>query len=212
MAPAVRRASWPRAAALVAAAALAACQSDKVSPMAVRGTMADSADQVMFGVRTLVTADGVMQAELFADTAYVFDDNTRYELRGVKTFFHTALGQRNTELTSRAGTYDTRRGTMEARENVLVVSVDGRRLRTEQLTYMQSRNEIGSDSAFVMTEPSGRRLEGVGFNSDPDMRNVRVLKAARGTAGVVEDPASGKSGTPARPRGSTFTLPRSSPP
>ncbi|MFN8878762.1 MAG: LPS export ABC transporter periplasmic protein LptC [Gemmatimonadota bacterium] len=191
------------------AAGLAACGQPKVSPMAVTNVMADSADQVMYGVRTLITADGVLRAELFADTAYVFEENTRYELAGVKTFFHTAQGERNTELTSRQGTYDVRRASMEARRNVVVVSQDGRRLRTEQLTYVQSRNEISSDSAFVMTEPNGRRLEGVGFTSDPDMRNVRVLKAARGTAGVVEDPAGG--GPARRPTGGTFTLPRGKP-
>lgn len=197
-------------AAIGAGLAMVACGQAKVSPMAVTNTMADSADQVMFGVRTLITADGVLRAELFADTAYVFEDNTRYELAGVKTFFHTAQGERNTELTSKDGTYDVRRASMEARRNVVVVSKDGRRLRTEQLTYTQSRDEIASDSAFVMTEPNGRRLEGVGFTSDPDMRNVRVLKAARGTAGVVEDPAGG--GPARRPSGSTFTLPRSTPP
>jgi LPS export ABC transporter protein LptC len=197
------------AAGVVVAGVLAgagACGQPKVAPMAVSGTMADSAGQVMFGVRTLVTADGVLRAELFADTAFVFDENTRYELAGVKTHFHTAEGARNTVLTSKEGTYDTRRANMQARKNVLVVSQDGRRLRTEHLTYTQSRNEISSDSAFTMTEPNGRRLEGVGFVSDPDMRNVRVLKAARGTAGVVED-----NGTPSKPRGSTFTLPRSRP-
>lgn len=190
----------------IAAVALVACGQEKVAPMAVTNTMADSADQIMFGVRTLVTADGLLRAELFADTAYVFDDNTRYELAGVKTHFHTAEGARNTVLTSKEGTYDTRRASMQARKNVLVVSQDGRRLRTELLNYVQSRNEISSDSAFVMTEPNGRRVEGVGFVSDPDMRLVRVLKAARGTAGVVDE-----SRGPTRPSGGTFTLPRGRP-
>lgn len=197
--------------AALVAAGLAGCGQTKVSPMAVTNRMADSADQVMFGVRTLITADGLLRAELLADTAYVFEENTRYELEGVTTFFHTAMGERNTELTSREGTYDVRRASMEARKNVVVVSKDGRRLRTEQLTYVQSRNEISSDSAFVLTEPNGRRLEGIGFTSDPDMRNVKVLKAARGTAGVVEDAATGGAATPRRPAGGTFTLPRGRP-
>lgn len=200
------RAGWCLAIALSAAA----CGRDRVSPMAIAGTLADSADQVMFGVRTLVTADGVVKAELFADTAFVFDENTRYELRGVRTFFHTPTGERSTELTSRQGTYDTRRGTMQARVNVVVTGRDGRVLRTPLLTYLQQRNEIGSDSAFALSESTGRRLEGIGFTSDPDMRNVRVLRAARGTAGIVED-APGREARPRKPAGGTFTLPRSRP-
>jgi LPS export ABC transporter protein LptC len=193
---------------LAAALAASACGDDRVQPTAVRDALADSADQVMFGVRTLVTNGGVLRAELFADTAYVFDENTRYELRGVRTHFFAATGARSAVLTSREGTYDTRRARMEARGDVVVTGEDGRRLVTEQLQFQQQRNEIASDSAFVLTEPNGRRLEGIGFTSDPDMRNVRVLRAARGKAGVVEDPAMRDAG----PAGSTFKLPRGGPP
>lgn len=170
-------------------AASAACRNDAVTPKAVKQTIADSSDQVMFGARTLITNDGLLRAELFADTAVFFDDNTRIELRNVRTNFHTSSGAKNTVLTSKSGTYDTRRNFMEARGDVVVVSVDGRRLETPQLRYDQVRNEISGDSAFVMTEP-GRRLEGIGFVSDPDMRNVRVLKAARGSTGVIELPGN----------------------
>lgn len=181
----------PRALAVAVAAALlaAACGDDAVTPRAGRQTIADSSDQVMFGARTLITNDGLLRAELFADTAVFFDDNTRIELRNVRTNFHTSSGAKNTILTSKAGTYNTRDNFMEARGDVVVVSVDGRRLETPQLRYNQIRNEITGDSAFVLTEP-GRRLEGIGFISDPDMRNVRVLKAARGSAGVIELPGN----------------------
>ena len=50
------------------------------------------------------------------------------------------------------------------------------------------RNQISSDSAFVMTEP-GRRLEGIGFRSDPNMKNIQILKGASGFAkGVSTQP------------------------
>jgi lipopolysaccharide assembly outer membrane protein LptD (OstA) len=68
---------------------------------------------------------------------------------------------------------------MVARRNVVVVSEDGRRLTTQELNYNQQTNEISSDSAFVMTEPN-RRVEGIGFRSDPDMKNIRILKGGSG--------------------------------
>ena len=171
------------AAVLAAALAAAACDERKAPPVAPRNTLADSADQVMFSIKTILTDRGLLRAELRADSAYFFDDNTRIELRGVSPTFYTSSGQKTSVLTSRQGTYNTRLAQTEARRDVRVQSEDGRRLTTPQLRYDQTRNEISSDSAFVLTEPS-RRLEGVGFVSDPNMRNVKVNKVTGGTGRI----------------------------
>ena len=171
--------------AVVALAATGAC-TETTEPPVTTSALADSSDQVMFGARALLTDQGLMRAELFGDTAFFFDDNTRIELRGVRTTFFTTQGARSAVLTSRAGTYRTA-GNMEARGSVVVVAEDGRRLTTEQLRYDQQRNEISSDSAFVLTEP-GRRVEGVGFISDPNMNNIRILRTTSGSTGRVTIP------------------------
>ena len=173
--------------------------------------MADSADQMMFGISTLLTDRGVLNAELQSDTAFFFDENTRIELRGVKLTFYTRTGQRNSVLTSREGTYNTRQSRMEARGNVVVVSEDGKRLTSEQLRYEQMRNEISSDSAFVLTEP-GRRLEGIGFTSDPNMNNIRVHRLIEGQGAVsTGDLGSTRSpAPPAAPTGDSARAPRPS--
>jgi LPS export ABC transporter protein LptC len=184
-----RRALWVMAVAI-------ACRGDGTAPPQATGSsMLDTADQMMFGIRTILTDQGVRNAELEADTAFFFDENTRIELRGVKLTFHTRTGERNSVLTSREGTYNTRQSQMEARGNVVVVSEDGRRLTSEQLKYEQMRNEISSDSAFVLTEP-GRRVEGIGFTSDPNMNNVRVQRLIEGEGAV----STGDLGQP-RPAG-----------
>lgn len=182
-----------------------ACDERRQPPVVPSSPHVDSADQVMFGMRSLLTDRGLLRAELFADTAYFFDDNTRIELSNVHVTFFTTTGQKNADLDSEEGSYSTRSGMMEARENVVVVSVDGRRLTTEQLRYDQTKNQISSDSAFVLTEP-GRVLRGIGFVSDPDMTNVRVLRGAQGTTVIEGPPArpdTGRGGT-----GSPITRPR----
>ena len=167
---------------VLASVFLAACTTKKQPPVATHSPLADSADQVMYGARFNLTDKGLERAQLEADTAYFFEDNTRIELEKVHTTFYTAMGAKDAVLTSERGTYNSRTTNMVARKNVVVVSEDGRRLTTPELIYNQQINQISSDSAFVMTEP-GRRLEGIGFRSDPNMNNIKVLKGASGVAG-----------------------------
>jgi hypothetical protein len=76
---------------------------------------------------------------------------------------------------------------MEARGNVVVISSEGKRLDSPHLKYDPSRNEISSDSAFTLTE--GERVtKGVGFVSNPEMTNMRILAAAQVTGSQVKIP------------------------
>lgn len=174
----------------------AACDTKKQPPVAAHSPLADSADQVMYGARFRLTDGGVARALLLADTAYFFDDNTRAELEKVNTTFFNSTGAKDAVLTSRRGTYNSRTSNMVARKDVLVVSEDGRRLTTSELIYNQQRNEISSDSAFVMTEPN-RQIAGVGFRSDPNMNNIQILRASGVAKGVTTQtaPAPGPAPT-----------------
>ena len=163
----------------------AACSDAEPPPVASQGSLADTAEQVMFGARTVLLEGGVRRGELFSDTAYFFDQGTRIELRGVRTNFFTEAGALEGTLTSRQGTFNNRSQVMEARGDVVVQSQDGRRLTSPELRYFITENEIRSDSSFVMTRP-GERLTGVGFRSDPNLRNVRIERTTSGAgAGFV---------------------------
>ncbi len=164
-----------------------ACTQTSTPPLA-DSVAADSADQVMHGVRFYITQDGLRRAEVVSDSAYMYEDNTRTELHGVNATFYKAGGEKDGVLTSREGTYNTRLGAMEAREDVLVVATDGRRLTTPHLKYDPSRNEISSDSTFLVTEKSGRTISGIGFISDPDLNAVRVLRGAKSSNNSVPLP------------------------
>jgi LPS export ABC transporter protein LptC len=160
----------------------------------------------MYGARFKLTDQGLERAQLEADTAYFFDDNTRIELENVHTTFFTVTGAKDAVLTSRFGTTNTRTNNMIARKNVVVVSEDGRRLTTSELIYNQGKNEISSDSAFVMTEPN-RRVEGIGFRSDPNMKNIKILKGASGFArGVSTQTNPAPGGAPSVAPGAAHSI------
>jgi LPS export ABC transporter protein LptC len=184
---------------LVVVVLVAACRGRQNAPSAPHNPLADSADQVVFGARSKMTDGGVSKSDLYADTAYFFDDNTRIEMRGnVTVTFFTDVGAKNAVLTSKEGTYNNRTGNMEARGNVVVNTVDGRHLTTPVLRFNQSKNEISSDSSFVTTD-STRRLTGIGFTSDPNMNNIHCLRACSGLGGQVVLPSSQSSQAPAQP-------------
>lgn len=177
--------------------AAGACDDKREPPVLARSAMADSADQVMFGASFNMTDRGVIRAELQADTAYFFDDNTRIELDDVNTTFYTVSGMKDAVLTSNHGRYSTRLGNMTAYGNVIVNTEDGRRIETPELHYNQAANQFSSDSQFVMTEP-GRRIAGVGFRSDPGLKNVQVLSGASGSV-TGQGGATSPGASPAAP-------------
>lgn len=156
-----------------------ACKEQGATPPVAANVIPDTSDQTLFGVRLLMADHGIKRATMEADTAFTYEDNTRTELRNVRTTFYTETGLKNGTLTSREGTYNVRSGRMEARGNVVVVSEDGRRLETPQLRYDPGRNEISSDSAFVLTQPT-EVVTGIGFIADPNLNNIRILRAASG--------------------------------
>src|SRR5207247_5246770 len=76
--------------------------------------------------------------------------------------------------------------------NVVVVRIDGAKLRTEVLRYNQAQNKVSSDKAFVFDEPA-RHIKGEGFTSDPDFKVVTAIRPT-GTGGTFTLP------NPSRPR------------
>jgi len=154
-----------------------------VPVMSSRTVIPDSADQVVFGLRTILTEQSVAKGELLSDTAYLYDEGSRFELHRVNLTFRTTQGMKDGVLTSRAGTYNQRLSRLDARGDVVVVREDGKRLTSPQLVYDQARNQIFSDSAFTLTEPT-RVLTGFGFESDPKLTTFHCLRACKGVAPV----------------------------
>lgn len=183
---------------------LAACSSKKQPPVAAHSPLADSADQIMYNSRFVLSDQGIARAQMHSDTAYFFDDNTRMEFENPNVTFFTSTGAKDAVLTARHGTFNNRTSNMIARKNVVVVSEDGRRLTTPELIYNQQKNEISSDSAFVLTEPN-RELRGIGFRSDPNMNNIQVLRGASGFAGNT-------SMVPTAPKPASVSAASSTPP
>ena len=121
------------------------------------------------------------------DTAYFFHDNTRLVLRPLRGTFFSSNGAMDGIIQAREGVYDTRLASLEGRGDVVINSLDGKRLETPFCRFDQRLNLISSDSTFYMSEP-GRDLRGKGFKSDADLNSFSVTTLISSKSGKVALP------------------------
>jgi LPS export ABC transporter protein LptC len=164
--------------------ATACSDGSGTAPRPAETVLPDSAEQVAFGITVRLTQNAVAKGELKADRSYSYDNLSRLELERVFVTFYNGLGEVDGNLTAREGTYNQRLNRLEARGDGVVVHEDGRRLETQQLVYDELRNQIFSDSAFVLNEPPKRQITGMGFESDPQLTRLRVNREFKGVAPV----------------------------
>jgi LPS export ABC transporter protein LptC len=158
-----------------------ACRGGGRDAIAEVQEAADSADQLMIGLSHYITNEGVRQAYLEADTAFVYETSGRIELKTIRVTFFAQNGAQTSVLTGREGTYQMRSQDMEARGDVVVIMTDGARLTTSVLRYHPANNEVTTDRHYVY-ESAERHVEGDGFTSDPAFTSIRT-QAVRGRAG-----------------------------
>jgi hypothetical protein len=180
----IRRTQLLLALAIVGAAACGD-RSGNTPIAAGESSILDSADQVAFGSRTLVTDAGLLRAEIFADTTLFLDQSARISMRVVNGDFFNALGAKDAAMIADRATYDSRTENLEAWGNVVITSVDGRVLKSPMIKFDSRMNQISSDSAFVLTEADGREMKGVGFRADPNLEVITVLRLDQGRGGAV---------------------------
>ena len=170
---------------VVIPALLSACAESADAPVASADVQGIGADLVQYGMVSFLTASGVREGRVQADTAYVFYDSATVRLRGMRLVFYNADGTERATVTADAGELDENTDRMTARGDVvLIVQADGRRIETVELNYDPEQDRIWSDSATVQTMPDGSVTRGTAFESDLDFRNV-VIRNIRGGGNIV---------------------------
>jgi LPS export ABC transporter protein LptC len=169
---------------IVAAGIVAATSCrDTSRPPVGEVALSDSADQIIFDGRFFVTQSGVNRGEMRADTIFVFNDNAKFLLREITGEFSTETGAPNGTIRADRGTYDRRTRILDGHGNVVVTSTEGDRLTSNHLRYTEAADEISSDSAYTIVR-KGDTSRGIGFRSDPNLRDFRCLRSCSGAANV----------------------------
>jgi LPS export ABC transporter protein LptC len=148
--------------------ALSACDKSQKTPTVGPASAADSADQIMENVHITLFVKGLRRAEVFADTAYTFEEQTRFDFRKARATFNKESGAPDGTMTANRAIYSTRTQVLEGFGNVVVTSTDGKKLTSPHVTFSQSSNEISSDTSFTVTQ-GDKSQSGIGFTTDPNL-------------------------------------------
>ncbi|MDZ7779696.1 MAG: LPS export ABC transporter periplasmic protein LptC [Gemmatimonadota bacterium] len=154
---------------------LSACTDTTEAPVADSEILNLEADNVIYGMSSYLTVEGVREGHVEADTAYMYVDSAHVDLRGMTIVFHDDNGRPRATVTGRTGDWDQNRDIMIARGDVLlVIHGDDREIRTEELHYDAYRERIWSDSTTTQTLADGTVTRGSAFESDLEFEDVRI--------------------------------------
>jgi LPS export ABC transporter protein LptC len=170
--------------ATVVAVAAGACKPNKSPPVVTGAGVADSADQTFYGMRSIMTTNGVQRGELTADTAYVLDGTTRFDLRHTHVNFTTDTGAPQGTMDANRGVYSTTRQVLEGWGNVVVKLVDGRSLRSPHVIYNQVSHLITSDTNYTIQRGADTQ-HGIGFTSNQTFSQFQCMRACGGSTSVL---------------------------
>lgn len=163
-------------AALGCVSALAACRDAKAPPVAAKPTAADSADQILVRATFLLSTAGIQRGRLDADTAYVLDQESRFDLRRTNVAFTTETGAPQGTMQANRGIYDLRTHILDGTGDVVVKLVDGKMLKSPHVVYNEISHQISSDTTFTITGPQGTQY-GTGFTSNESFSKFNCLRA-----------------------------------
>lgn len=172
---------------LVAAAAalvLGACEEEQV-PIVASEFMQGIDAPVVFGMVSYITANGVREGRVQADTAFTFTDSAKVDLRVMVVTFFDEQGRERATVRGRTGEWNQDTDRMVARGDVeLFVHTDSSTLRSQEIFYDPDSDRIWSDSATVRTLADGTETRGSAFESDIEFANIRIMNV-RGDAGRI---------------------------
>jgi len=160
---------------LLAVVLTGACQEQTVTEGGVTPEMEGLDSPIVFGMVAYLTANGVREGRIQADTAYTYADSVKVDLRNLTTVFFDENGNERATVTGRTGEWDQQTDRMIARGDVvLVVHTDGSRIESAEINYDPSADRVWSDSTTVRTLANGNVTTGSSFVSDIAFENVEI--------------------------------------
>jgi LPS export ABC transporter protein LptC len=102
----------------------------------------------------------------------MYDARNIIVAQAVRVDFYDEQGKKTSELSAREGEIDRMSRDMTARGNVVLQAVEGTRMSTEELRFLNKQQKIvAPPTQLVRVEREGNVLTGRGFESDPNLKH-----------------------------------------
>jgi LPS export ABC transporter protein LptC len=160
---------------VVAVSLLAGCGPEIATPVADPALQSMEADYVAFGMLSYVTANGVREGRVEADTAYIYDETSTALLKQMTIVFYDEYGAERATVTGADGEWTQTTNRMVARGDVvLLIHSDSSRIESQEIYYDQAIDKVWSDSTTVRTMKDGSVFSGTAFESDMTFENLSI--------------------------------------
>ncbi len=135
-------------------------------------------DQESWNSTVIFSDSGETRGILKAGHLMVFNnENKTYLGDSVRVDFYDDKGRHSSYMTADSGIVDNQTNNLEAIGNVYAHSDSGTSLWTQRLFWNDRTQKVTSD-VFVKIQSPKETLQGVGFESDRDLRNYRVFNVS----------------------------------
>jgi len=144
-------------------------------------------DQESWGVTIILTNKGLMRAKIRSGHLEKYNEKEFVLLdRDVTVDFFDDKEQHTSVLTSKTAEVDQASNDMKALGNVVAVSDSGITLYSETLTWNSKDEKLHTKDNIMITTLEKDTLYGVGFESDSDMKNWKILSPSGVTGREME--------------------------
>jgi len=158
--------------------ALTGCE-EKIKPTVLPGLDSQTIPQQESWNSKIVLSDsGRVKAVIYAGYLRVFQSPAETHMtEGIIVHFYDTDGKTSSVLTANEGKVNDITKNLDASGDVLVVSSDSTKLRTEQL-FWGNRKQLIHTPEFVRITSPKERLQGFGFESDQHLRSYRIFRVS----------------------------------
>ena len=144
-------------------------------------------DQESWGVTIILTSEGLIRAKVRSGHLEKYNEKKFVLLdSSVMVDFFNKKEQHTSVLTSKTAEVDQASNDMKAMGNVVAVSDSGITLYSETLTWNSKDEKLHTKDNIMITTLEKDTLYGVGFESDSDMKNWKILSPSGVTGRELE--------------------------
>ncbi|MBT3501556.1 MAG: LPS export ABC transporter periplasmic protein LptC, partial [Candidatus Marinimicrobia bacterium] len=139
------------------------------------------------GVTIILTSEGLTRAKVRSGHLEKYNEKEFILLdSNVTVDFYDSKEQHTSILTSKKAEVDQSSNNMKAMGNVVAVSDSGITLYSETLTWNSKDEKLHTKENIMITTLEKDTLYGVGFESDSDMKNWKILSPSGVTGRELE--------------------------